>query len=86
MNIRRPSSSMFEPATYRICILGKLDKNWSGYCAGMKIDHDIMLNQYPVTILTGLLVDQAALIWVINTLYDLGCPLLVVECVEAQKS
>jgi hypothetical protein len=52
----------------------------------MKIEHDMMLNQYPVTILTGLLVDQAALIWVINTLYDLGCPLLVVECVEAQAS
>ena len=86
MNIRLPSSSMFEPATYRICILGKLDKNWSDYCAGMKIEHDMMLNQYPVTILMGLLVDQAALIWVINTLYALGCPLLVVECVEAQKS
>ncbi|HEY6286447.1 MAG TPA: hypothetical protein VIX20_12345 [Ktedonobacteraceae bacterium] len=86
MKIPHTNASMFEPATYRICILGKLDKNWSDYCAGMKIEHDMMLNQYPVTILTGLLVDQAALIWVINTLYDLGCPLLVVECVEAQKS
>ena len=41
--------------------MGMLDKNWSGYCAGMKIEHDMMLNQYPVTFLTGLLVDQAAL-------------------------
>ena len=30
----------------------------------------MMLNQYPVTFLTGLLVDQAALIGVINTLFD----------------
>jgi hypothetical protein len=75
---------MFEPATYRICIMGMLNENWSDYCAGMKIEHDIVLNQYPVTILTGILVDQAALNGVINTLYGLGCPLIVVECVEAQ--
>ena len=56
---------MFELATYRISILGTLDKNWSDYCGGMKIEHDIVLNQYPVTILTGILVDQAALIGVI---------------------
>jgi hypothetical protein len=84
MEIYRPSASMFEPATYRISILGTLDKNWSDYCGGMKIEHDIILNQYPVTILTGVLKDQAALIGVINSLYDLGCPLLSVECVEAQ--
>ena len=45
MKIPHPSASMFEPATYRICILGMLDKNWSDYCAGMKIEHDMVLNQ-----------------------------------------
>jgi hypothetical protein len=84
MEIDRASASMFEPATYRICILGTLEKNWTDYCAGLKIEHDIVLNQYPVTILTGVLVDQTELIGVMNTLYDLGCPLLAVECVEAQ--
>ena len=63
-----------------------LEKNWSDYCAGMKFEYDIALNQYPVTILTGILVDQAALNGVINTLFDLGYPLLSVECVEAQAS
>ena len=33
----RPDSSMFEPATYRICILGTLDKQWSDYYGGMTI-------------------------------------------------
>ena len=66
--------------------MGMLDTNWSGNCAGMKIEHDMMLNQYPVTFLTGLLVDQAALIGVIKTLFDLSFPLLAVECVEAQAS
>ena len=85
MEIHRPSAGMFEPATYQISILGTLDKNWSDYCCGMTIEHDIVLNQYPVTILTGVLVDQAALNGVINALYDFGCPLLSVECVEAQQ-
>jgi hypothetical protein len=74
---------MFEPATYRISILGTLDKKWSDYYGGMTIEHAIMRDQYPMTTLTGRLIDQAALIGVINSLYDLGCPLLSVECVEA---
>ena len=80
----RPSACMLEPATYRISILGILDKQWSNYCGGMKIKHDTVLQQYPVTILTGRLEDQAALIGVINALYDFGYPLLAVEWVEAQ--
>jgi hypothetical protein len=75
---------MFEPASYRICIMGTLDKNWSDYCGGMVIEHGVILQQYPVTILTGRLIDQSALIGVINSLYDLGCPLISVECTEAQ--
>ncbi len=84
MDIYRPSVSMFEPATYRIGILGTLDKNWSDYCGGMTIEHDIVLNRYPMTILMGILADQAALIGVLNSLYDLGCPILLVECIEAR--
>ena len=74
---------MFEPAMYRICILGTLDKKWSDYCGGMTIEHDIALNQYPMTTLTGILADQSALIGILNSLYDMGCPILSVECVEA---
>jgi hypothetical protein len=78
-----PHSSMFEPATYRIVILGTLDKQWSDYCGGMMIEHQSFLNQYPMTILTGQLTDQAALVGVINSLYDMVCPIISVECVEA---
>ena len=80
----RPSASMFEPATYRISILGTLDKKWSDYCGGMTIEHDLALNQYPMTTLTGQLIDQSALIGVLNSLYDMGYPIISVECVEAQ--
>jgi hypothetical protein len=79
----RPDISMFEPATYRIGILGTLDKQWSDYYGGMTIEHESVLNQYPMTILTGSLSDQSALVGVINSLYNIGCPILLVECVEA---
>ena len=78
----RPRACMFEPATYRIGVMGTLDEKWSAYCAGMAIEHDIVLDHYPITILRGLLVDQAALVGVINTLYDMGCPIVLVECVQ----
>ena len=84
MEVNSPSASMFEPATYRICIVGFLDKQYSDYYGGMTIQHDIVLDQYPVTILTGRVADQSVLIGIINTLYTIGCPLLSVECVEAQ--
>lgn len=80
----RPLSQMFEPATYRICIMGTLDKKYSDYYGGMTIEHNMVLDQYRMTTLTGRLSDQAALIGVINSLYDLGCPLISVECIEAQ--
>ena len=83
MEIYHPGAGMFEPATYRISIMGTLDKKWSDYCGGMTIEHDIALNQYPMTILTGILTDQTALIGILNSLYDFGCPILLVECVEA---
>ena len=80
----RPHSSMFEPATYLISALGTLDKKWSDYCGGMTIEHDIVLDQYPMTTLTGILADQAALIGILNSLYDMGYPIISVECVEAR--
>ncbi len=79
----RPGASLFEPATYRISILGILDKNWSDYCGGMTIEHERDPKRYSMTILTGRLADQSALIGVLNSLYDIGCPILSVECIES---
>ena len=41
----------------------------------MRIEHDIVLDQYPVTIRTGRVPDQAVLIGILNTLFERGCPL-----------
>ncbi len=66
-------------ATYRIRIQGSLSRSWADYLGGLDIqvtDESV----WPVTILSGSLIDQAALMGVLNSLYDLGYPLLSVEC------
>ncbi len=75
----RSSSSLKEPALYRICILGTLDKQWSDYYGGMTIEHESDPQRGAVSILMGKLADQAALIGVLDALYDIGCPILSVE-------
>ena len=79
----RPGVSLLAPARYRICIQGTLDKNWSDYCGGLAIEHERDPHHHAVTILTGRLVDQSALLGVLNSLHDIGYPIISVECVEA---
>jgi len=73
------SSSLEKPAMYRICILGTLDKKWFEYYGSMTIEHESDAKRGAMSILMGRLADQAALIGVLNSLYDIGCPILSVE-------
>jgi hypothetical protein len=75
----RPRDLLFEPAIYQICILGTLEKQWSDYCGGMTIEYTNDPLAGALSILTGRLPDQAALIGILNALYDLGNPLVSVE-------
>ena len=70
-------------ATYRIRIQGTLGPQWADYLGGL----DISVSQLdpPVTTLSGDVIDQAALIGIINGLYDLGYPLLSVEILLRKK-
>ena len=69
------------PATYRIRVQGHLNKSWSDRLGGMTvIPAGQTTDGAPETILTGRLLDQAALFGVLNTLYELHLPLLLVEC------
>jgi hypothetical protein len=79
----RSGASLIEPAIYRICIQGILDKQWSHYRGGMTIEHGGDPNHHAVTIMMGRLVDQSALIGLLNSLHDIGCPILSVERKEA---
>jgi hypothetical protein len=80
----RQGVSWLEPAIYRICIQGTLDKTWSNYCGGMTIEHENDPNHHAVTVMTGRLADQSALVGVLNALHDIGCPILSVERMEAE--
>ena len=69
-------------ATYRIQIQGRLDQSWSDRLGGLTIMVNCdLVNQAIATTLFGRLLDQTALIGVLNSLYDLHLPLLRVECV-----
>jgi hypothetical protein len=83
MEIYRPGARLIDPMLYRICISGSLDEHWSDYYGGMTIEQVSDPKRYPMTILTGRLADQSALIGVLNLLHDMGCPILSVECVAA---
>jgi hypothetical protein len=73
------SFSIDAPATYRIDIYGHLHESWSNSLSGMKISESKQVGDFPKTELTGKLIDQAALLGVLNTLYNLGYTLLSVE-------
>jgi hypothetical protein len=80
--IDKSNISLIEPAIYRINIFGKLDKNWSDYCGGMTIENERDSHHRTRTTLTGRLPDQSALIGVLNSLYDIGCPIISVELID----
>ena len=86
MEIYHPGAGMFEPATYRISIMGTLDKKWSDYYGGMTIENVSDPERFAMTWLNGRLADQSALMGVLNALYDIGCPILVVECIESFRA
>ena len=85
MRKKRSESNLVEPSMYQICILGTLDKKWAEYYCGMAIENVYDPKRAAMTILTGLLADQSALIGVLNALFDIGYPLLTVEYLGAAE-
>jgi len=71
------------PAVYRIRVLGRMDPKWSGYLQGMTVSVFEEKDQKAFTELSGLLLDQAALMGVLQQLYNRNIPLLSVECIGA---
>ena len=68
-----------ESASYRIEVQGTLDMGWSGRLGGMAIEPSSRADEKEATVLSGRVRDQAELIGVLNSLYDLHMPLLSVE-------
>jgi hypothetical protein len=67
------------PANYEISVLGWIDPTMSDLLGGMTISLDTVEADHMVTTLYGELGDQAALAGVLNTLYELHLPVLLVK-------
>jgi len=79
MNVSSGEPIRFDrPATYQISVQGRVDPDWAGFLAGMTIRLTAKEACPPVTTLEGELSDQAALLGVLNALYELHLPVLSV--------
>jgi hypothetical protein len=71
--------SFYKPARYRIRVQGRVMENWSDRLEGMTISLDKTNEKEVICTLEGELIDQGALLGVVNTLYELHLPVLSVQ-------
>jgi hypothetical protein len=74
----RSTDDHHEPGRYEIRLKGHLDDRWAGRFDGLSLTHD----SDGTTILSGPVVDQAALYGLLRQVRDLALPLLSVMEVE----
>ena len=67
---------------YQIRIKGHLDDQWADWFSGLTIT----LEENGDTLLTGPVVDQAALFGLLKKMRDLGLPLVSIDRVDPDKS
>jgi hypothetical protein len=77
-NKPNPKTDPSQPMAYQIRIKGHLGCQWTDWFDGLTIT----LEDNGDTLLTGPVVDQAALHGLLKKVRDLGIPLLSVMCVE----
>ena len=63
------------PAIYEIKAFGRLGDQWASWFEGLSIE-----SQGKMTVLTGRIVDQAALHGLLAKIRDLGMPIVSVQC------
>lgn len=73
-NKHQPQSDTPQPTIYKIRIRGHLDSQWTDWFEGLTIT----LEENDETILTGPVIDQAALHGLLKRVRDLGMPLISV--------
>ncbi len=77
-----PKTDPSQPVVYQIRIKGHLDSQWTDWFEGLTIT----LEENGDTLLTGPVVDQAALHGLLKKVRDLGMPLVSVCPVEPGKA
>lgn len=73
------------PAVYQICVCGSIAPSWKDRLEGMSIHQVSRENKPTITVLHGMLFDQAALAGVLNTLYGLHLPVLSVKLLRTDR-
>jgi hypothetical protein len=76
--------AMDAPAVYLIRVQGDLDKRWLDYFGDISIVVSSSPGAPTVSTICARPVDQAALLGILNGLYDFGYPLLYVERLGAE--
>jgi hypothetical protein len=79
---RNKTTDQAEPQVYQIRVEGHLDRRWGGWFAGLVIT----LEDDGHTLLTGAIVDQAALHGLLKKVRDLGMPLVSVSRIEPNQA
>jgi hypothetical protein len=81
-NERNPKTDPSQPMVYQIRIKGHLGSGWTDWFGGLSIT----LEDNEDTLLTGPVVDQAALHGLLRKVRDLGMPLLSVNRLKPGKA
>ncbi len=77
---------MDKPHLYQIKVGTRLDQTWSAWFNGMAMMSEQDNCGQPVTVMTGMVADQAALHGILAKVRDLGMPLLsVIQMEELHK-
>jgi hypothetical protein len=79
----RPTSTPRPPETgrYEIRLTGRLDEHWTAWFDGLIVSHESDGN----TVISGEVVDQAALHGLLQRVRDLGLPLVSVRRVDIDQ-
>lgn len=76
-NDLKSKSTLSQPPMYQIRIKGQLDSQWSDWFSGMTLSLD-----NGDTLMTGQVIDQAALHGLLKKVRDLGMPLVSVVQIQ----
>jgi hypothetical protein len=74
------------PASYQIRVQGWIDPGWSDRLEGMTISLILVKDGPSITFLEGELSDQTALAGVLNSLYELHLPVILVKCMNVNQA
>ena len=81
-NERNSNTDPRQPIIYQIRIQGHLGSEWTDWFGGLSVT----LEDNGDTLLTGSVIDQAALHGLLRKVRDLGMPLLSVNCLQTGQT